>query len=271
MFILFVLYIYLFIGAHAHSCCPTCACAKSCRAPDITLEVTQYGIMANCFNATCACVQDELDTCTYGNTWAGEELFPWQDNRWHECLRITSTSPLRVNGLLRWWENKCMGHVIVDIEIDLLPTQRDIYMSFDAISYYEHVDIYNVFRIRAKTGCQQDEHPLAGVGQLYFEVAMDPPTQGVHVEVVRCIVQATEGYDKDAPVLTEYNVSGTKSPIEDGERFTYTVFWDEETNSPFQRLLCTYALFNGTRTIDSSSNARTYMVANPDETGVLYD
>ena len=50
-------------------------------------------------------------------------------------------------------------------------------------------------------------------------------------------------------------------------RMTYTPFWDDVTNSPYQVVNCDWAIFNGTR----GSAGRAYMLADPKEVGVLVD
>lgn len=258
------------IAAIAHNCCNTCECAKNCMAPNIQVDVKDIGVSMYCKNATCACVTDELDSCTYGSTWNENYIIPWNDGRWNHCLKISHNNPLIVEGLLRWWTPGCMGHVRVQIELEILPVFRDIYVDFNMVEYIEHTAIDNTFKICARTG-SDDEKLIAGTSTLFFEVSMVSPIQGVHAEVTNCIVQVLNGPDKNDIVLSEHNIQGSKEFINNnGQRFTYVAFWDEEVNSPFQRLMCKYALFNGTVELNMYNATRSYMIANPDETGVYY-
>jgi hypothetical protein len=274
MFLLF--FLYLISTTHAHKCCSTCACAKTCHPPNLSAYFSSEGLSITCFDATCACVLDELDTCTYGSTWDNQTLIPWKDHLWHKCIEIDLTNSMHARAILRWWKGHCMGHMILEIDIHLEPVFRDVFIDFNVIHFFEHTSIHNIFYIQTQSGCN-DTRPMAGKSDMFFEAILTNTTANVHVEITNCTVQIIEGDATDATILKEINVynGNKKTQIEKGERMTYTAFWDDETNSPFQRLVCSYALFNGT--IDNKTfvgnyvNSRTYRMANPDETGILID
>lgn len=273
----------LFSTSFAHKCCPTCACGKTCIAPNIEASILMDGLHLNCRAAECGCVLDELDTCTYGQTWQNKTVIAWKDQRWNSCIRIQQHSPLRATAIIRWWHDSCIGHSIIDLNIELEPIQRDVYIDFNVIAYYEHNTIYNTFRIQTRSG-SNDVRPIGGSSTMFFEAFQPFPAQGVHVEITNCTVQMLDSTNIEATVLKEYNVFdvNTIRQMPGGQRLEYQAFWDgaehhdcgatDCTNSPFQRLLCSYALFNGTdsnKTILHNQINRTYMIANPDETGVL--
>jgi len=280
------IFVFLIPMAQAHLCCSTCACNQRCEAPRIEANISVQGLSIRCHDdSECACVVDELDTCTYGETWHNQTFIGWHDARWNHCIQIEQThSPFRASALVRWWRGKCMGHAILDIDIDVIPTSRDLYVDFNVIVFYEHDTIYNVYRIQTQSG-SDDERPIAGNSTMFFEATEPANSTGVHVEITNCTVQMLAGSNVDAPILKEYNVfdiAGLQS-VEHGQRFEYQAFWDgadsidcgptDCTNSPFQRLVCSYALFNGTDQSVLLHNTvnRTYMMANPEETGILVD
>jgi len=283
---MWIIFLFLFGTTHAHLCCSTCACNQRCEAPQIEATISLQGLSLVCHgDSECACVVDELDTCTYGETWQNYTLIEWHDARWNHCIQIEQLHhPFRATALVRWWRNKCMGHTILDIEVDVVPTSRDLFVDFNVISFYEHDTIYNVYHIQTQSG-SDDERPMAGDSTMFFEATEPANSTGVHVEITNCTVQMLAGSDVDAPVLKEYNVFdvGGLQSVGHGQRFEYDAFWDgadsincgttDCTNSPFQRLVCSYALFNGTDQSVLLHNTvnRTYMMANPDETGILVD
>ncbi len=270
---MWLLLLWLFLGAsHARKCCSTCTCSNRCEAPRISASLNASGLIVHCPNADCACVVDELDTCTYGSQWHNVTEIEWQDPRWHKCIKLESYDPLRARALIRWWRNRCMGHVNLNLDIQLDTIFRDLYVDFNVVSFFDHATIHNVFRIRTVSG-SADERPKAGSSEMYFEALLDGNNTGVHVEITNCTVQVIAGKDVGAPVINEYNVFAPSrlSPVDHGMRLSYTAFWDAETNSPFQRLLCKYELFNGTNNEFLTHNYvnRTYMIADPNENGIL--
>ena len=261
----------------AHRCCPTCACSQRCETPQMHTNITTQGLHIHCRDADCACVIDELDTCAYGQTWRNHTLIGWHDARWNHCIKIEQIkNPFRATALVRWWRDKCMGHIVLDIEINTRPTTRDTYVDFNVVSFHEHTHIHNVFHIQTQSGCN-DIRPMAGKSDMFFQAILTNTTANVHVEITNCVVQIIQGGETDAIVLNEKNVydENNKISIQKGEKITYTAFWDEETNSPFQRLVCSYALYNGTFSnktlIGNHVNSRNYKMVIPGETGITID
>lgn len=258
--------------ARAHKCCSTCACAARCEAPHITASLDTDGLHIDCPNADCGCVTDELDTCTYGDMWRNSSVFRWEDPRWLKCIRVESFEPLSARATIRWWHNKCMGHVQLHLDISLENIHRDLYMDFNVPTFFEHDHIHNVFRIKTMSG-SLDKRPMAGSSTMFFDAYLLQNVTGVHVEITSCVVQILEGKAIDANILNEYDVYNPSNLVhlDNGMRMTYTAFWDGQTNSPFQRLVCDYGLFNGTASqyILHQSVNRTYMMADPNEQGVL--
>jgi len=258
-------------SVQAHTCCSTCACAHTCQAPSIHADIGLHGLTVDCPNATCACVVDELDTCTYGSVWSEITNITWSDARWHKCIQVEHSKPFEARALIRWWHGHCIGHAILEIELDVEPVARDLYVDFNVLAYFEHDLIHNVFRIRTLSG-SNDARPMAGSSEMFFEATLLDDHIGVHVEITNCTVQVIEGKAVNAPILNEINVFDPNRIIAIGNattKMTYDAFWDYDTNSPFQRLVCSYALFNGTSNILHHTANRTYMLANPDETGIL--
>lgn len=266
-----VLLVCLLAGARAHTCCSTCACAQRCEPPIIGADIQLSGLSVTCQNATCACVIDELDTCTYGETWLETTHIGWSDPRWHKCIQIEQTEPFMARALIRWWHGHCIGHTVLRLELDLLPTTRDLFVDFNVLAYFEHDVIYNVFRIKTMSG-SSDQRPMAGSSEMFFQATLLDHHIGVHVEITNCTVQIIEGKAVHAHILNEINVfdPGRIEAVSDSTtKMTYDAFWDYDTNSPFQRLVCSYALYNGTSNVLHHTVNRTYMLAHPDESGIL--
>lgn len=265
----------LVAAASSHKCCDKCACQQRCEAPEVHATLTPDGLRVDCADATCACVMDELDTCTYGETWTNITNIEWKDPVWNGCIQLETMEPLRARALIRWWNGKCMGHIRLELDIHLEPVVRDTYMDFDTIEFHEHATIYNAFKIRTVSG-SEDPRPMAGSSTMYFEAVQPEPARGVHVEITDCKVQITEGKDMNAVILNEVHVFDPTRlvTVPGGMRLTYTAFWDAQTNSPFQRLVCDYALYNGTDVTNvllHNTVNRTYRMADPNENGILVD
>lgn len=266
------LFALLWSSAAAHGCCSTCHC--QCQAPAISANMTLEGLHIDCPDATCACVTDELDGCTFGGTWEDHTLVQWHDARWHRCIQVTHADPLQATATLRWWDNaqKCMGHTILHIETQLDNVQRDVNVDFEVTQQHQHGHILpHVFYVYARSGCD-DPRPIVDQSTMFFEVEMDPPQTGVHVEITSCTVQTTAGVHGE--VLTNTSLSTDGSGPHGGllnpqkNRLTYTAFWDDVSNSPFHHIMCMYAIFNGTHASPHASG-RAYMVADPNEHGIL--
>lgn len=160
---------------------------------------------------------------------------------------------------------------MLDLAIHLEKIERDLYVDFNVLAYFEHNTIHNVFRIKTISG-SNDKRPMAGVSKMFFQATLLDEHIGVHVEITNCTVQIIEGKSIHANILNEINVyhpNNIEAIGNDSSRLTYDAFWDYETNSPFQRLVCSYGLFNGTSNVLHHAVNRTYMLANPDETGIL--
>ena len=267
---MWIIFVLLWSAAWAHKCCPTCACAARCQAPAIRATLNATGLTVYCPNAECACVTDELDTCTYGKVWTNQTEFGWKDARWHKCIKIESLDPLSARGMIRWWHNKCIGHVQLKLDLAVTKVTRDLFVDFNVLAYFEHDTIHNVYTIRTQSG-SDDDRPMAGHSEMFFEAVLTEHATGVHVAITNCTVQIIEGKSVHARVINEINVFDPNHlhSIENGMRMTYTAFWDDETHSPFQRLVCKYALYNGTAPISDGAANRTYMMADPNERGVL--
>jgi len=265
-----ILFLLFFEKIQAHTCCSTCACAQRCQTPSIQVDIDLHGLTVNCPNATCACVIDELDTCTYGDTWSEMTNIAWSDARWHKCIQVEHYKPLMARALIRWWHGHCIGHAILEIELDIEPVARDLYVDFNVLAYFEHDLIHNVFRIKTMSG-SNDVRPIVGSSEMFFETTLLDEHTGIHVEITNCTVQIIEGSAVNAPIINERNVYDPTriEYVNDTTKMTYDAFWDYDTNSPFQRLVCSYALFNGTSSVLHHTTNRTYMMANPDETGIL--
>ena len=272
MLLFFLIVILLFADGTGRKCCSKCTCSNRCEAPDVHATLNSSGLVVHCPQAECACVTDELDTCTYGEVWENATLFDWHDSRWRKCIRIESVDPLEARALVRWWHGKCMGHINLHLKINLQPVSRDLFVDFNVLAFFEHDTVHNVFHIRTESG-SSDERPLAGSSDMFFDAQLHSNHTGVHVEITNCTVQIIEGKSKDAAILNQRNVYDPNNlqATDKGMRMTYKAFWDDETNSPFQRLVCKYALFNGTTNdfILHNTVNRTYMIADPNEKGVL--
>ena len=265
--------LFALAAVDAHSCCSTCACQQRCERPAIGAQVNMHGLDVTCHDSECACVVDELDTCTTGPTWTGRTHIAWNDTRWHECIKVEHERPFMARALVRWWHGPCIGHSILELEIDVETITRDLFVDFNVLAYFEHDVIHNVFRIKTQSG-SDDQRPTAGASEMFFEAELLDDHTGVHVEITNCTVQIIEGKAVTAPIMREINVfdaNRIEAAGPGGSKMTYDAFWDYETNSPYQRLVCSYALFNGTSSVLHSTVNRTYMMANPDETGIRVD
>ena len=270
---------FIFFGVLivARACCPTCECHRVCQTPEITASMTLEGLNIVCNSVDCACVKDELDGCTYGGLWSNSTVVGWTDSRWSECIKVTQLEPLRASAILRWWDNsiKCMGHSILNIEANLIGIYRDVFVQFEQTVSYQHGEnINNVFYVSAVSG-SSDARAIVGQSTMYFNVEMND-VPGVHIEILNCTVKTTNG--PNGEVLTENRIklNSTQEGSIQGElnenktSMTYTAFWDDVSNSPFHNLMCDYAIFNGT-SLSTHPAQRKYMIADPNEVGVLWD
>ena len=270
---------FIFFGVLivARACCPTCECHRVCQTPEIAASMTLEGLNIVCNSVDCACVKDELDGCTYGGVWSNSTVVGWTDSRWSDCIKVTQNEPLRASAILRWWDNsiKCMGHSILNIEANLIGIYRDVFVQFEqSVSYQHGENINNVFYVSAVSG-SSDARAIVGQSTMYFNVEMND-VPGVHIEILNCSVKTTNG--PNGEVLTENRIklnSAQDGSIqgelnENKTSMTYTAFWDDVSNSPFHNLMCDYAIFNGT-SLSTHPAQRKYMIADPNEVGVLWD
>lgn len=256
----------------ASKCCqgPNCRCSPHhCRSPEISANVTASGLSVKCVESRCACVTDELDTGTYGGTWLGETFLDWTDGRWHNCIRITRTDPFQASAILRWWDDstKCMGHSLLQLDLRLAPVQRNVYIDFERAVW--HTTVFdNEFMVKATSGCEGCDRPVAGSSTMFLTLELDPPIPGTRVEIQNCTVSTRSG--ETGEVLSEFPLI-MEGLYQNGNlndhrtRLTYVPFWDDLTNSPFQQLRCDWGILNGT----SGTSERSYLLLDPKEQGVL--
>lgn len=259
----------------AHGCCSTCHC--QCNAPSIAANLTNQGLHITCPGATCACVLDELDGCSYGGTWYEDTLIPWHDARWHRCIQIMHDDPLSATALLRWWDEtqKCTGHAILRIETEIDDIGRDVFVDFESVKSYIHQElIHNTFYVNARSGCETCDRPLAGQTVMFYQVEMTPPQIGAHVEIIECAVETTEGPTGDVLTVNPISTDGTGphngTLNANKTRITYTAFWDDVSNSPYHNIMCTYAIFNGTNA-STHPSSRPYMIADPNDNAIIWN
>lgn len=256
--------------ALSSDCCPGCQCAPhTCHAPQISANVTSSGLTVKCGDSTCACVTDELDSCTYGGTWLGETLIDWTDGRWHNCIRVTHTDPFQATAILRWWDDstKCMGHSLLNLDIHLASVQRNVYIEFERAIWHT-TEFHNEFKVKATSGCEGCTHPTVGTSTMFLNLELDPPIPNTHVEITNCSVRTRSGETGEVlstfPLITEGNYQNGNLNV-NRTRITYVPFWDDVTNSPYQQLKCDWGILNGT----TGTTERAYMLLDPKEQGVL--
>ena len=245
-----------------------------CPTPPINITYTDTGLVMDCTeNATCAWVRSEIESCTCGKQWSNTSHMLWQDPRFKECTTTKQYEDYaNVHGIIRWWYGSCMGHYLVNLKFILEPTFRDIYMTFEEINIDHYVIVETSVGIfaKAKSG-SEDEIPIAGKSEMFFECVLNKTTTGVHMEIMSCDIEILESGKTDAEILrTLTNIQVNTSYADpNGERATYRAFMDDDYYSPWQRLLCTYALFNGTTSIEQFSHNKSYMLLNPFDTGII--
>jgi len=253
-------------------CCGPPPPDECCVEPDINVTATMDGIVVECPNAVCAFVREELDPAPCGCTWQGSQHVPWFDGRIGPCIDIDQEDKDKLLRLtVRWWSQYCMGHVDVVLRLVIMPDVRDIFISYPS---YEHCKVESVhveYTASARAG-SYDDVPQAEKSDMFFEVVMDEPETGVHMEITSCDIDILDGGTADAEVLTTYtNIDVNISYAEpNGEIAVYRAFMDDIAYSPFQRLICHYGMFNGTTTVDTFTHERSYMIVNPFDSGVIY-
>jgi len=252
-------------------CCGPPPTHDCCKAPNINTTVTLEGVDIHCPHAVCGFVSEELDPAPCGCTWSDTYHLKWSDDRIGKCLYVDEEDKDQiVRGTVRWWSRGCIGHVDIILRLVLEPDIRDVFITYPVFEYNKQVGIHSGFAALARSG-SEDDIPQAGKSDMFFEVVMDEPEVGVHMEITSCDIDILDSGAQDAFVLTTYtNISFNTSYADpNGEIAEYRAFMDNRYYSPFQRVRCLYALFNGTTTLDTFTHAQSYMLVNPFDTGVI--
>ena len=252
-------------------CCGPPPALDCCRPPDVNASITLDGVVFHCPEAVCGFVNEELDPAPCGCTWTGDYELQWSDGRIGACLYAdTDDADQVIRGTVRWWTLGCVGHVDVILRLVLEPDLRDVFVEYPTFEYNKQVGVHSGFAALARSG-SEDEIPQAGKSDMFFEVVMDEPEVGVHMEIMACDVDILDSGASDAFVLTTYeNITFNTSYADpNGEKAEYEAFMDTLYYSPYQRVRCTYALFDGTPTLDTFTHGQSYMLVNPFDNGVI--
>lgn len=252
-------------------CCGPPPSLDCCKPPEINATITPKGVDVSCPDATCAFVNEELDPSPCGCTFTHNYTLDWSDARIGQCLYTEKDDDDQVlQGTIRWWSYGCMGHVDLVLRIRLREDMRDIFIDYPEFECHEQVGVHTGYVALAKTG-SNDDIPQAEVSDLYFEVTMEEPIVGVHMEITSCDVDILDSGASDAVLLTTYeNINYNVSYADpNGERATFRAFMDSQYYSPYQRVRCVYAMFNGTTSLDTFSHSQSYMLVNPFDSGVI--
>ena len=272
-------FLLLLLASGAFACGPAPPCCgpppdtTCCVVPELNTSIHHHGVVVHCPHAVCAWVNEELDPAPCGCTWTGEKMLPWTDGRIGRCMYVDKEDKDHIiRGTVRWWTQTCMGHFDVVVRIQLEEDTRDVFVSYPTFEYNRDVGIHSGYAALARSG-SEDLIPQAGVSDMFFEVIMEEPKVGVHMEIQQCDIDILDSGADDAFLLTTYedievNITYAEP---NGERCSYEAFMDGRYYSPFQRLRCTYALFNGTTTVDTFTHERSYMLLDPFDNGVRYD
>ena len=252
-------------------CCDPPPSLDCCVPPDINITATTQHVEIMCPDAVCGFVREELDPAPCGCTWSGDYILRWTDRRLQTCLYTDQDDKDQIiRGTVRWWTMGCMGHVDVILRIVLEEDFRDVFITNPEFEYTRQVGVHSSYVALARAG-SYDEIPQAGKSDMFFEVVMDEPEVGVHMEITSCDIDILDSGEPDAFVLHVYeNISYNVSYADpNGERATYRAFMDDIAYSPFQRVHCEYAMYNGTTTLDTFSHSKSYMLVNPYDSGVV--
>lgn len=265
------------MGVVASACGPAPPCCgpppsiDCCRPPEINATVALSSIEFQCPDAVCGFVNEELDPAPCGCTWTGQYNLEWQDKRISQCFYTDEEEGEQIiRSTIRWWTRGCMGHVDIIIRVLLQPDMRDVFVSYPTFEYTKQIGLHSGYVALARSG-SEDDIPQAEKSDMFFEVIMDEPEIGVHMEITECDVDILDSGSADSIVLTTYeNISFNVTYADpNGERAEYKAFMDTLYYSPFQRVRCVYAMFNGTTTIDTFTHSKSYMLVNPFDDGII--
>ena len=275
MHVVFLFLLYFINYIQADNLC--CLEEIDCDVPNITIQSEFTGIYIDCGeNVQCTFVEKELDTCSCGKIWSDIDIVPWNDPRLSRCFHIQQNTETQLQGIIRWWHQTCMGHQHIDLTIQLLPDQRNVFMNYSVIAYEEIKAQCNNYTIYIQSG-SEDLAPQADKSTMFFKAIMKEPYIGVHIKIIQCQLEILKSGAYDAEILTtyptnqhafHYNVSYAEPH---GEKITYTAFMDEIYYSPWQRIMCTYGLFNGSTSLETYHHDNAYMILNPFDTGTIHD
>ena len=62
-----------------------------------------------------------------------------------------------------------MGHIVLNLNIDLESITRDLYVDFNVLAFFEHDIIHNTYRIQTISG-SEDEKPMAGSSNMFLRL-----------------------------------------------------------------------------------------------------
>ena len=254
-----------------------CDNSYECVAPDIRFAMDDSGITVSCgLGIVCAWVNSELSTCSCGNQWENSVRMPFRDSRLRECFDVSFGHSLELNGILRWWSRDCMGHETISFVVEILPSFLDVFMHYSSIVHMEEVHRHYNYTAIARSGAEGDAVAQSLKSTMFYEVTMDEVETGVHMEIDYCSLEILSSGSQDAEVLTtyfpgqssfNYNITYAEP---NGERVTYKAIMDEEYYSPWQRIMCSYTMKNGTTTMDTFQHGHSYMIYDPFDSGQRY-
>ena len=249
-----------------------CDDSQPCIPPTVDIQYATTGLKVTCGkNIECAWVAHELQTCTCGETWTNQLTLPWRSSVFKKCFHLEKNNSLVAKGTIRWWTNVCMGHTVFDIEIIPMTDSKRVFIDFHHLEYKTVVSSIHHYIAYARSG-SEDPVPQAEKSTMFFECIMKQAYTGVHMEILSCDLEILSSGYANAEILTTYHniqyVSEYAEP--NGERISFTAFMDDQFYSPWQRIMCTYALFNGTSSIETFYHNSSYMILNPFDSGVIH-
>jgi hypothetical protein len=254
-----------------------CEESYECSRPDIVVSVSESGVSVNCGpRVVCSWVESELSTCSCGKVWNSPIQMQWQDIRFKECFTYNIGTLLKLDGTLRWWSDTCMGHERVSFEVESVSSFLDVVMHYSEIVHMEEVHRYYNYSAIARSGTEGSAVAQSLKSTMYYEVTMDEFEIGVHMEIDVCTLEILSSGSSDSEILTtyhagqhsfNYNISFAEP---NGERVSYKAIMDDEYYSPWQRIMCSYTMKNGTTTLDTFQHGHSYMIYDPFDSGERY-